>query len=104
MTVRDLVPQPFLQPENPFKIPSYHPSYLTTSLPPRALIHRHPLPILHLPFLLMLLPYPLQYPEIIQKVQHGRDEGAGGCYCYGDAGGDGEAAVVLRVDVCEGGD
>ena len=51
----------------------------------------------------MLLPYPLQYPEIVQKVEDRRDEGAGGRDGDGDAGGDGEPAVVLRVDVCEGG-
>ena len=52
----------------------------------------------------MLLPDPLQDPEIVQKVEERRDEGAGGRGGEGDPGRDGEAAVLLRVDVYEGGD
>ena len=73
------------------------------SLTLRHPVHRRPLPIFHLPFLLVLFPYPLQYPEIVQKVQDGRDERAGGRDGQGDSGRDGEPAVLLRVDVYEGG-
>ena len=77
---------------------------LYQSLTLRHPVHRRPLPILHLPFLLVLFPYPLQYPEIVQKVENGRDERAGGRDGQGDSGRDGEPAVMLRVDIDESGD
>ena len=50
----------------------------------------------------MLLSNPLQYKEIIQKVQQRRDECARGRDADGDAGRDGEFAALLGVDVYEG--
>lgn len=52
----------------------------------------------------MLFPDTLQYPEIVQEVEDGGDESAGGRDGEGDSGRDGELAVLLRVDVYEGGD
>ena len=47
----------------------------------------------------MPFPYPLQYPEVVQKVQDRGDNRARPRGNYRDLSSDGESAPLLRVDV-----
>ena len=49
----------------------------------------------------MLIPHTLEYPEVVQKVQDRRDDGARCCSDHCDLGSDGEFTFLLRVDVDE---
>lgn len=74
------------------------------SLTLRRLVQRRPLPRLELQFLLMLFPYSLQYPKVVQKVQDRSDDSARCCSTYRNLGRDGESTAMLRVDVDERGE
>lgn len=49
----------------------------------------------------MLVPHTLQCPEIVEKVQEGRDHGTRRGSAYRDLGRDREPTALLRVDVDE---
>ena len=77
---------------------------LYVSLTLWRLVQRRPLSRLELQFLLMFVPYPLQYPKVVQKVQDRGDDSAGCCSAYRNLGRDGESTAMLRVDVDERGE
>lgn len=49
----------------------------------------------------MLIPHTLENPEVVQKVQDRRDDGARCRSAHCDLGSDGESTFLLRVDVDE---
>lgn len=52
----------------------------------------------------MLIPHTLQCPEIVEKLQEGRDHGTRRRSAHRDLGRDREPTALLRVDVDERGD
>ena len=67
----------------------------------RQFIPRPPLPRLHLQLLLMLLPHPLQYPKIIQKVQYRSNDRTRRRSPQRDLSRNGEPPALLRININE---
>lgn len=77
----------------------FHTYFSITLITIRQFIPRPPLPRLHLQLLLMLLPHPLQYPKIIQKVQNRSNNSARRRSPQRDLSRNGEPPTLLRINI-----
>ena len=77
----------------------FHTYFSITLITIRQLIPRPPSPRLHLQLLLMLLPHPLQYPKIIQKVQDRSDDRTRRRSAHRDLRRNREPPTLLRINI-----